>query len=103
MCSIYKTFQNLDDIRETESEGTLDGKLWEALQKGHRPKNMESDKTKLSSLFCDLWELLNLFVLRFLICKADWIMTVEVGAMKMHRDKGWTVNIVNVAVTIIHH
>lgn len=47
MCSIYKTFQNLDDIRETESERTLDGKLWEALQKGHRPKNTESDKTKL--------------------------------------------------------
>lgn len=50
-----------------------------------------------------LGELLNIFVLEFLICKVVRIMPVGVGAVKIHRDKGWTVNRVNVAITVIYH
>lgn len=72
-------------------------KGWKALQKDSRPWKLGTwNQTKLNfdDRFLTLGELLKLFVLRFLISKIERIMTVKVVAVKIHRDKGWTVNIV---------
>lgn len=82
MCSIDKIFQNVDGIGELNQMGELGGKVGKFCREVGRLWSLRTrNQTKLSFnlYFVTLGELLNLFVLKFHICKVERIMTVVMG------------------------
>ena len=85
MCSVDKIFQNVDGTGELNQMGGLGGKVGKFCREVGRLWSFWSlrtrSQTKLSFNlhFVTLGELLNLFVLKFHICKVERIVTVVMG------------------------